>query len=209
MNTAARGWRNRIVGHDEVPAESIMPNPLNWRAHPTMQKLALSGVLSEVGWVQDVVVNKTTGNLIDGHLRVDIARQREELVPVVYVELSEEEERLILATLDPLAALATTDEEALRELLLQVSTTDETLADLLSRMAAGETDIDSEYEPAEAPGRGLSHLALIVPTEEVEWLRATLIAYADTVKLEGWVDERMGRAVIQIVREHERKRAGN
>lgn len=129
-------YKNRIVGSGEADAETLMPNPLNWRAHPGLQRSALAGVLSEVGWVQQVVVNKRTGHLIDGHLRVDLARAKNELVPYVEVDLSEEEERLVLATLDPLAALATTDEEALELLLGQVVTSDAALTDMLSKLGA-------------------------------------------------------------------------
>lgn len=152
MTDAALGWKNRITGHGEATPEELMPNPLNWRAHPGLQRSALVGVLNEVGWVQQVVFNKQTGHLIDGHLRVDLARGKGELVPYVEVDLSEEEERLILATLDPLAALATTDQEALDALLSQVVTSDAGLLDLLTKLG-GEPVSDggglvegSEYE---------------------------------------------------------------
>ena len=52
---------------------------------------ALEGVLSEVGWVQDVIVNRTTGHLIDGHLRCQVAaRNGEKTIPVVDVDLQTE-----------------------------------------------------------------------------------------------------------------------
>ena len=38
-------------------------------------------------------------------------------MPVTYVELSEDEERLVLASLDPLAAMATAEQEQLAALL--------------------------------------------------------------------------------------------
>lgn len=136
-------WQNRIVGQGEAEPADIMPNPLNWRAHPALQRSALMGVLGEIGWVQQVVVNKRTGNLIDGHLRVDLARAKGEKVPVVYVDLSDDEEKLILATLDPLAALATTDEDALKALLAQVSTSDEDILALLTRLG-GTPVIDQD-----------------------------------------------------------------
>ena len=114
-------WRNRIVGYGEEPPESFLANPSNWRIHPRSQRDALAGVLAEVGWVQDVVVNRQTGHLIDGHLRVDMAMERNEpSVPVVYVDLSPSEEALILATLDPLSALAVADKGKLDELLREV-----------------------------------------------------------------------------------------
>ena len=73
----------------------------------------MAGVLAEVGWVQDIIVNKRTGFVVDGHARVALAISAGERVPVVYVDLSENEEALILATLDPLSAMAVTDEDLL------------------------------------------------------------------------------------------------
>ena len=55
-----------------------MVNPLNWREHPAAQVRALGSVLDKVGWVQDVVVNRTTGNMVDGHLRARLALERGE-----------------------------------------------------------------------------------------------------------------------------------
>lgn len=42
--------RDRIVELVRVPASELVPNPKNWRTHPTAQADALKGVLAEVGW---------------------------------------------------------------------------------------------------------------------------------------------------------------
>jgi ParB-like chromosome segregation protein Spo0J len=102
-----RLWRNRIVGHADVSPGELVPNPRNWRTHPAEQQRAMAGVLGEVGWVAEVLVNRATGNVVDGHLRIKLALARDEpTVPVTYVDLSDEEERVVLASLDPIAALA-------------------------------------------------------------------------------------------------------
>ena len=68
--------------------------------------------------MQSVVVNTTTGRLVDGHLQVELSKaQGQPTIPVVYVELTEDEERVVLATLDPIGAMATADRERLSELL--------------------------------------------------------------------------------------------
>ena len=96
-------------------------------------------MLGEVGLVQSVVVNRTTGRLVDGHLRVELAvAQGQPSVPVVYVELSEEEERLVLASLDPIAAMATADRHKLQELLASLETQDEAVRGLLESIARQE-----------------------------------------------------------------------
>ncbi|HUG29107.1 MAG TPA: hypothetical protein VMQ65_01135 [Candidatus Limnocylindria bacterium] len=69
-------WRNRIVGHSEESPGQLLANPANWRLHPKEQQLALTGALSEVGWVAQVLVNRTTGHVVDGHLRVELAISR-------------------------------------------------------------------------------------------------------------------------------------
>ncbi len=118
-------WRDRIVGHGEVDPWQLQPNPLNWRRHPPAQERALNGALSDVGWVQRVLVNKRTGHVVDGHLRYDLAvRHGEDTVPVTYVDLSEDEERLVLSTLDPIGAMATSDRNRLDSLLHELAAHD-------------------------------------------------------------------------------------
>ncbi len=156
MKTTNSGaWRNRIVGHGEEEPRALIPNPANWRTHPHEQQRALSGAMSEVGWVAQVLVNQTTGHVVDGHLRVELAINRNEpTVPVTYVELSEAEERLVLATLDPLAAMASADMAKLEELLADLTPSDAALRSLLDELAdhngilrQGLTDPD-ELPPA-------------------------------------------------------------
>jgi DNA modification methylase len=129
-------WRNRIVGHADVAPAEHMPNPRNWRSHPAEQQRALAGALGEVGWVAEVLVNRTTGHVVDGHLRIELALARHEAtVPGTYVELSEDEERLVLASLDPLAAMATAEQEQLAALLAGLDPADEGLRALLDDLA--------------------------------------------------------------------------
>ena len=129
-------WRSRITGHADVPPATLIPNPRNWRTHPADQQRALGGALSEIGWVAEVLVNKTTGNVVDGHLRIELALAREEpSVPVSYVELTEAEERLVLATLDPLAAMAEAEATSLASLLAGLEPADNALRALLDDLA--------------------------------------------------------------------------
>ena len=95
------------------------------------------------------MVNRRTGHVIDGHLRVKLAISRgEPTVPVLYVDLSDEEERLVLATLDPLSAMAATDAAKLDELLHEVQTGDAALQAMLAELAAqtpfGDTSTDRD-----------------------------------------------------------------
>jgi hypothetical protein len=135
MSTEKR-WRNRIVGEGEEAPQALVANPHNWRAHPKHQQAALAGVLSEVGWVQRVIVNRRTGHIIDGHLRVSLALSRHEpAVPVLYVDLEPAEEKLILATLDPLGAMAEVETERLASLIQEVQSQEIAVTDMVKKLA--------------------------------------------------------------------------
>ena len=131
---APSAWRSRIVGSGEEEPEQLLANPRNWRTHPVRQREALRGSLREVGWVQQVIVNRTTGHVVDGHARIEEAISAGAKVPVLYVELSEAEESLVLATLDPIGAMANTDTARLGELLAEISVDDAGLARLLEEL---------------------------------------------------------------------------
>lgn len=141
-------WKNRIVGSGEETPDQLLANPKNFRRHPKHQQDALRGVLNEVGWVQDVIVNRTTGHLVDGHLRVELAlRDGAASVPVKYVELTEAEEALILATLDPISALAFSDRDTLESLLREVSTGEAAVQHMLADFAQKEGIIAPDFAP--------------------------------------------------------------
>jgi len=129
-------WRNRIVGEADVDPATLTAHPLNWRQHSDRQAEALTGVLREVGWVQRVIVNERTGHLLDGHLRVALALDaKAATVPVLYVDLSEAQEQLVLATLDPISALADADAGLLKALLEDVQSGEAGVQALLSALA--------------------------------------------------------------------------
>lgn len=145
-------WRNRIVGSGEVDPAELTANPANWRVHGKEQRRALQGALHAVGWVQQVIVNRTTGHIVDGHARVEEALARSEAtVPVVYVELTEAEEALALATIDPLSAMATRDDAKLGELVAGISVDDGALRRLLGDLAGVEERTEGLTDPDELP----------------------------------------------------------
>jgi DNA modification methylase len=146
----ANPFVNRIVNYGTKPADQFQANPLNYRTHPERQRKAVQASLRELGWIGVVVENKRTGNLIDGHERVWQALKHNEPVPYIEVDLSEEEERLALATFDPITYMAETDTAILDALLREVNTGEEALQELLASMAedAGlyqdKKDVDAE-----------------------------------------------------------------
>lgn len=110
---------SRITGHGSQPASKFTLNPLNFRSHPEMQQIAADQSLHQLGWIQQVIVNSTTGHVIDGELRIQraLAISPDEPVPFIEVELSLEEEKLALLSLDPISGMATLREAHLKQLL--------------------------------------------------------------------------------------------
>jgi DNA modification methylase len=138
------------------PAE-LAENPRNWRRHPPLQSAALRDALAEVGWAGACLFNERTGRMIDGHLRQVIAQdQGYEKVPVLIGSWDEATEAKILATLDPIGALAEADAGKLEALLREVNTGSEALQQMLDDLTAqagtlplrdGLTDPDDVPEP--------------------------------------------------------------
>lgn len=135
---------NRIVAQGVEAPDQLLAHPKNWRQHPPEQQNALLDALKEIGWVKSVTVNRLTGHVIDGHLRVMLAL-REDMaeIPVDYVELTDDEENLALATLDPIAELAKIDQAKLNAVLEAASVKSEestALLDLIDKMRGQATD---------------------------------------------------------------------
>lgn len=167
MTNKPVNWRNRIVGYDVVEADQLLANPANWRIHPKAQQDALTGVLDDVGWVQEIIVNKTTGHVVDGHMRVEVAITRGESVPVKYVELTEAEELLILATIDPISAMAATDAAQLESLLQSVNSDSAAVQAMLAKLAE-DSGLDYEPEVAEDAGAQIDKADELLQKWQVE-----------------------------------------
>jgi hypothetical protein len=119
-----------------VPASDLRPNPKNWRTHPKAQQDALRGVLAEVGLADACLARELPDGslmLIDGHLRAETLGDGD--VPVLILDVNEAEADKLLATLDPLAAMADSDAARLDALLRNVDTGSEALQQLIATTA--------------------------------------------------------------------------
>jgi hypothetical protein len=113
--------RNRIRGHRRVRAGDLVPHELNYRLHPQLQRAALQALYREVGFARSLLAYELPDGrlkLIDGHLRRDLDPDME--VDVEVLDVSDDEARALLLSIDPLAALAQTQEQ-LRDRLLEVT----------------------------------------------------------------------------------------
>jgi len=127
--------KDRIKRLDRVKASELIPNPKNWRKHGQAQQDAIRGILSEVGWVDALLVRETPDGLqiVDGHLRAEV--NPDETVPVLVVDLDDASADKVLATFDPIAAMAETDAIKLDELLREIDTGSEALQQMLADLA--------------------------------------------------------------------------
>jgi DNA modification methylase len=158
--------RDRVVELRRVPADELLPHPKNWRTHPRHQRSALEGLLTEVGFVGAVLAREGSDGkliLIDGHLRKEMLPG--ELIPVLVLNVNEEESDLLLAGIDPIGAMATRNDEALKELLASLSSENDDLNALLEKLgkepSGGLTDADEETKPVEDSGIKVGDLFLL------------------------------------------------
>ena len=89
---------------------------------------------------------------MDGHLRKEL--DPDQIVPVLVLDLDEDESKKLLTVLDPLAAMAEANQEALARLLQEIETQNPAVQAMLDSLAA-EYKINPEVEgltdPDEVP----------------------------------------------------------
>lgn len=144
--------KDRIKGLERIRASELLPNPKNWRTHPREQRDALRGVLAEVGIADALLVRRTKDGyqILDGHCRAEEAPDVE--WPCLVVDLSDSEADKLLATHDPIGAMADADADTLRELLAGVESKNEAVRELLATLEEQAGITHESYEPAEDPG---------------------------------------------------------
>ena len=143
--------RDRIKELRRVRAADLRPNPRNWRLHPPQQQDALRGVLAEVGYADALLARELADGtlmLIDGHLRAETTPDA--VVPVLVLDVDEDEADKILLTHDPLAGMATVSQEKLQELLATVQIDNAAMQGLLDSLA-NEQEIQPPAPPGDKP----------------------------------------------------------
>ena len=150
-----------------MKASELLPNPKNWRTHPTEQADALRGVLSEIGYADALIAYETDDGLmlIDGHLRAETTPDME--VPVLITDLNEEEAGMLLLTLDPLASMAEANEDMLRMLQESVEIENQALQDMI----AGINSLDDITDLIDSINEGLTDPDDIPDEPEATWVQ--------------------------------------
>jgi hypothetical protein len=132
---AAGAVRDRILEFIRIEPELIEPNPHNFRTHDAAQRAAFRAVLNQVGLAGACVVYRRGDRyrLIDGELRTSELQQA---VPCLVLDVDDGEADLLLASMDPLSAMAGVNRSRLEALLAQgpvaqAAAADDELASLL------------------------------------------------------------------------------
>lgn len=111
-------YKNRVIGLETHVASELVSNPHNWRKHPDNQLKVLASSMKAVGMSTAVIAYRDPEwglVLIDGHARCEVAK--DESVPVLVLDVTRAEADALLATMDPIAAMASQDDAALASLL--------------------------------------------------------------------------------------------
>ncbi len=166
-------FENRIIGSGTEKPDQLLANPFNWRIHPRQQQVALTDILGDVGWVQNVIVNQRTGHVVDGHMRIGVAiSENQDEIPVVYVDLDEEEEQKILASLDPIGAMAITDTESINSLIDGLDLSEQLMGAINQSLPQwNPTWDDVEKEANELSPTDHFTLTLEIPFEEFDHVK--------------------------------------
>jgi hypothetical protein len=152
--------RDRITDFRRVPARDLLDHDGNPRRHPQAQRDALRGLLEQVGIAATLTAYSSERNggqltLIDGHLR---KQDFDCDWPVLILDVNDAEADLLLATYDPLSALAEYDKPALDQLLGRVKARSPALLAVVKDLAA-------------KPGKGAASArdqAISLPPEKFE-----------------------------------------
>jgi hypothetical protein len=159
--------RNRIKTHRRVRAADLLPHELNFRLHPDHQKRALQALYQELGFARSLLAYELPDGrlkLIDGHLRRDLHPDME--VDVEILDLTDEEARALLLSIDPLAALAETQSQIYQQ-LLNLTPTDSKALESAWRAAAEKTISHSLNPDSREANLGpTQHLILITCQNE-------------------------------------------
>jgi hypothetical protein len=103
----------------------------------------MRGLLAEVGFAGAVLARELPDGslqLIDGHLRAETVAGSD--IPVLILDVTEEEADKILATYDPIGAMAGRDQMMLDELLRGIESESTALQSMLDSMSTSIPEVD-------------------------------------------------------------------
>jgi len=162
MNTI----HSRIVEHLKVRAGDLIPHELNPRRHSREQREALQALYEEIGFARSVLAYRRPDGrlkLIDGHLRQSLDPNME--IEVEVLDVSDEEARKLLLSIDLLAQLADYDDACLEELRKITQSSSNTLNALWADIHHRDAEVAQEVQDQVKKGRQTIASAYLVLVE--------------------------------------------
>ncbi len=164
-------WRNRVKELRYCLPSELADHPLQWRVHGETQKAVVQGILQEVGIAGALLAYESpaTGRLtsIDGHLRKGLAAMP---WPTLILDLTDDEAALVLASYDPVGALAAADRGQLTLLLASVQSGAAAVQAFLAQLAEeqGLLPEPAEPEPVQEPEEPWDRLGEVMARWQVQ-----------------------------------------
>jgi len=133
-------WDIRIVEfRRECPASEFLDHGKNWRIHPEAQKRGVVKILDRVGKVAPLLAYHSEEHegltLYNGHLRKNL--NPDETWPVAIADLTDEEAKFVIMTLDPSTGMADIDYDILEGLVEDIGPQEEDIAAILETLDVG------------------------------------------------------------------------
>ena len=143
--------------------------------------------------------------LIDGHMRADVDADQE--LPVLVLDVTEEEAKKLLATLDPLTGMAIENAEAKRQLLEELDAQDASLKKMLADMLAatpvddgpgGKADLGGPVEMELRPHEHYDYVIVLARNTQ-EWNRLVELLDLHTVRRRGRIGAGRGLPAQKLI----------
>jgi len=204
-------FRDRIKELRRVRAGDLRPCPWNWRDHPPEQREALEAILAEIGFAGAGLARELEDGsleLIDGHMRAELDLDQE--MPVLILDVTEEEAKKILATHDPLGAMSTDNVEARRRLLEEIDAEEASLRKMIADMLAatpvddeeggrgGKTDLGGPVEMELRPHEHYDYVIVLARTTQ-EWNRLVELLDLQTIRRRGRIGAARGLPAQKLI----------
>lgn len=204
--------RDRVVRMERMRAGDVRKNPRNFRTHPKAQAEAQLAVMQRVGFAGALLAYHPDDGgalmLIDGHLRQELTP--DDTVPVLVLDVNDDEAAQILASYDALGSLAGTDRDMLAGLmagpavggLLEAAPgLSDALAKLLDATAG---DVVEPIEPPvldSAEGKPFRQMTFTIHESQVETVISAIRAARGSADNSGPNHNSNGNALVRVCQE--------
>lgn len=174
--------KDRIKSLVRVRAGDLYPNSKNWRVHSEDQEHVLRSLVSQLGFVDAVLVREIPQGyeLIDGHLRASI--EPDTFIPALVLDVDQKETDLILASFDPVASLAETDTQKFADLIATLEEQSESVEQMFQEISeqSGSYDVDeAEFPEMSNDEKTHEQMTFTVTIGQAEVIKQALLASTD------------------------------